>query len=151
MWSPLLRPHALAPPFASCSATAPHVVGGLQARLFQLQPHVPWQTDLPLRKVFAGDFPLVLLPASRNLPGQQLPRHRWSLLSNWATHEVPPWKIVWMLFFNKGLIRHLIWETLHFKALTQTLLSKVKGPALAKEMWRKGFVLFFNPKSGCSQ
>ena len=50
-----------------------------------------------------------------------------------------------MLFFNKGLIRHLIiWETLHFKALTQTLLSKVKGPALAKERWRKGFGVFFH-------
>ena len=48
-------------------------------------------------------------------------------------------------FFNKGLIRHLIiWKTLHFKALTQTLLSKVKGPALAK-----GFCVFFSlPKVG---
>ena len=52
-------------------------------------------------------------------------------------------------FFNKGLIRHLIiWETLHFKALTQTLLSKVKGPALAKERWRKGFIFFSLPKVG---
>ena len=51
--------------------------------------------------------------------------------------------------FNKGLIRHLIiWETLHFKALTQTLLSKVKGPALAKERWRKGFIFFSLPKVG---
>ena len=33
--------------------------------------------------------------------------HTLILLSNWATHEVPPWKIVWMLFLNKGLIRHL--------------------------------------------
>ena len=50
-------------------------------------------------------------------------------------------------FFNKGLIRHLIiWETLHCKALTQTLLSKVKGSALAK-----GFGVFFTPKSLCSQ
>ena len=52
-------------------------------------------------------------------------------------------------FLNKGLIRHLIiWETLHFKALTQTLLSKVKGPALAKERWRKGFIFFSLPKVG---
>ena len=54
-----------------------------------------------------------------------------------------------MLFFNKGLIRHLIiWETLHFKALTQIWLSKVKGPALPKERWRKGFVFFSIPKVG---
>ena len=40
-------------------------------------------------------------------------------------------------FLNKGLIRHLIiWETLHFKALTQIWLSKVKGPALPK-FWLK--------------
>ena len=27
-----------------------------------------------------------------------------------------PLKIVWVLFFNKGLIKHLIiWETLHFQ------------------------------------
>ena len=71
------------------------------------------------------------------------------LLSNWATHEVPPWKIVWMLFFNKGLIRHLIiWETLRFKVLTQIWLSKVKGPALPKERWRKGFAFFSLPKVG---
>ena len=71
--------------------------------------------------------------------------HCW--FSNWATHEVPPWKIVWMLFFNKGLIRHpIIWETLHFKALTQIWLSKVKGPALPKERWRKGFVFIFHSK-----
>ena len=50
-----------------------------------------------------------------------------------------------MLFFNKGLIRHpIIWETLHFKALTQIWLSKVKGPALPKERWRTGFVFFFS-------
>ena len=43
-------------------------------------------------------------------------------------------------FFNKGLIRHLImWKTLLFKALSQILLSKVNGPALLKERWRKGF------------
>ena len=53
-----------------------------------------------------------------------------------------------MLFFNKGLIRHLIiWETLHFKILTQLWLSKVKGPALPKERWRNGFV-FLLPKVG---
>jgi len=47
-------------------------------------------------------------------------------------------------FLKKGLIRHLIaWKTLRFKALTQILLSKVKGPALSKERWRKGFVLLF--------
>ena len=57
-----------------------------------------------------------------------------------------------VMFLNKGLIRHLIiWETLHFKALTQTWLSKVKGPALPKERWRKGFVFCFTPKSWCSQ
>jgi len=50
-------------------------------------------------------------------------------------------------FFNKVLIRHLIaWKTLHFKALTQILLSKVKGPALSKERRRKGFVLYFQPR-----
>ena len=53
-------------------------------------------------------------------------------------------KIVWMLFFNKGLIRHLIiWKALHFKVLTRIWLSKVKGPALPKERWRKGGFCFF--------
>ena len=50
-------------------------------------------------------------------------------------------------FFNKGLIRHLIiWETLHFKVLSQLWFSKVKGPALPKERWRKGFVFVFHSK-----
>ena len=71
------------------------------------------------------------------------------LLSNCANHEVSPWKIVWVLFFNKGLIRHLIiWKNLHFKTLTQIWLSKVKGPALPKERWRKGYVFFPLPKVG---
>jgi len=39
-----------------------------------------------------------------------------------------------VLFFDKGSIRHLIiWETVHFKALTWIWLSKVNGPALPKE------------------
>ena len=43
--------------------------------------------------------------------------------------------------FNKDLIKHLImWETLHFRALTWILLSRVNGPALPKERWIKGFV-----------
>ena len=51
--------------------------------------------------------------------------------------------------FLMGLIRHLIiWETLHFKALTQIWLSKVQGPALPKERWRKGFVFFSLQKDG---
>ena len=55
-------------------------------------------------------------------------------------------KNVWKLFFNKDLIRHLIiWKTLHFKALTQISVSKVNGPALLKERWRR-FLIFFNPK-----
>ena len=50
-------------------------------------------------------------------------------------------------FLNKGFIRHLIiWEALHFKALTQTWLSKVKGPALPKERWRKGLFFFHSQK-----
>ena len=40
-----------------------------------------------------------------------------------------------------------MWETLHFKALTQIWFSKVKGRALPKERWRKGFV-FLIPKVG---
>jgi len=56
-------------------------------------------------------------------------------------------KIVWMLFFNKGLIRHLIiWKTLHFKTLSQIWFPKVNGPALLKERWRKGFCFFFQPQ-----
>ena len=55
-------------------------------------------------------------------------------------------KIVWMLFFKKGLIRHLIiWKTLHFQDLTQIWLSKVNGPALLKERWRR-FLIFFQPQ-----
>ena len=69
------------------------------------------------------------------------------LLSKSATHGVPPWKIVWMLFFKKGLIRHLIiWKTLHFKALSQIWFPKVNGQALLKERWRKGFCFFSTPK-----
>ena len=50
-------------------------------------------------------------------------------------------------FLIRGLIRHpIIWETLHFKALTQLWLSKVKGPALPKERWRKGFCFFHSQK-----
>ena len=68
-------------------------------------------------------------------------------LSNSATHGVPPWKIVWKLFFNKGLKRHLIiWKTLHFTALTQISISKTNGPALLKERWRKGFWFFSTHK-----
>jgi hypothetical protein len=37
--------------------------------------------------------------------------------------------------------------TLHFKNLTQILLSKVKGLALPKERWRTGF-FFSLPKVG---
>ena len=52
-------------------------------------------------------------------------------------------KHVWMLFFlNKGLMHLIIWKTLHFKALTWIWLSKVIGPALLKERWRKHFVFF---------
>ena len=54
-------------------------------------------------------------------------------------------------FLNKGLIRHLtIWKTLRFKALTHIWLSKVYGPALLKERWRR-FLIFFNPKSCWAQ
>ena len=42
------------------------------------------------------------------------------------------------------------WKTLHFKALTQIWLSKVNGPALLKERWRR-FLIFFNPKSCWAQ
>ena len=60
-----------------------------------------------------------------------------------------PLEKLFVLFFNQGLIRHLIiWESLHFKALTQLWLSKVKGPALPKERWRKGFVFFSLPTVG---
>ena len=53
-------------------------------------------------------------------------------------------------FLIRGLIRHLIiWETLHFKVLTQIWrLSKVKASALPKERWRKGFAFFSLPKVG---
>ena len=62
---------------------------------------------------------------------------------SWGT----PWKIVWVLFLNKGLIRHLIiLGNLHFKALTWIWLSKVNGPAFPKERWIKGFVCFFSPQ-----
>ena len=40
----------------------------------------------------------------------------------------------------------IIWKALHFKALTQLLLSKVKGLVLPKERWRKGFVFFHSQK-----
>ena len=47
--------------------------------------------------------------------------------------------------FNKGSVRHLIiWKTLDLQDLTQIWLSKVNGPALLKERWRKGFCFFFS-------
>ena len=96
------------------------------------------------RKGFAF-FSLPKVGAHNRVPSKQL--------YYWVTEPIMryhPWKTVWMLFFNKGLIRHrIIWETLHFKVLSQLWLSKVKGPALPKERWRKGF--FFTPKSWCSQ
>ena len=98
------------------------------------------------RKVEKGFrfFSLPKVGAHKRVPSKQL--------YYWVTEPLMryPWKIVWMLFFNKGLIRHRsIWETLHFKALTQIWLSKVKGPALPKERWRKGFAFFFSlPKVG---
>ena len=50
-------------------------------------------------------------------------------------------------FLIRVLIRHLIiWKTLRFKALSQIWLSKVKGPALPKERWRKVFVFFHSKK-----
>ena len=53
-------------------------------------------------------------------------------------------------YFFEKIIRHLIiWKTLHFKALTQIWLSKVKVPALLKERWRR--LTFFNPKSCWAQ
>ena len=83
--------------------------------------------------------------------GPALPKERWrkgfvffSLLMRYTLE-----KLSGCCFFNKGLIRHLIiWKTLHFKVLTQIWLSKVKGPALPKERWRKGFVFFSLPKVG---
>ena len=47
---------------------------------------------------------------------------------------------------KKGLIRHLFfWKALHLKALTQIWLSKVNGPALFKERWRR-FLISSTPK-----
>ena len=67
--------------------------------------------------------------AHNRVPSKQL-----YISSNWANH---------------GFFRHLIiWKALHFQALTQILLSKVKGPTLPKERWRKGFVCFSLPKVG---
>ena len=89
------------------------------------------------RKVF---FSLPKVGAHNRVPSKQL--------YYWVTEPLmryPPWKIVWMLFFNKGLIRHLIiWKTLHFKLLAQIWLSKVKASVLPKERWRKGFCFFFH-------
>ena len=45
-------------------------------------------------------------------------------------------------FLNKGLMHLIIWKTLHFKALTWIWFSKVIGPALLKERWKKHFVFF---------
>ena len=70
------------------------------------------------------------------VPSNQL--YIYILLRIWVTHGVPPWNIVWLLFSNKGLIRHfIIWGTLHFKDLPCIWLSKVNGPALPKERWIK--------------
>ena len=58
-------------------------------------------------------------------------------------------KLFGCCFFLIRLIKHLIiWKTLHFKPLTQIWLSKVKGPALPKERWKKGCAFFSLPKVG---
>ena len=67
----------------------------------------------------------------------------------WVTQPLmgyPLKKLFGCCFFNKGLIRHLIiWKTLHFKALSHIWLSKVNGPALLKERWRR-LLFFFQPQ-----
>ena len=58
-------------------------------------------------------------------------------------------KLSGVLFFNKGLIRHLIiWKTLHFKALTQIWLSKVKDQLYPKKGGERVLFFFSLPKVG---
>ena len=97
-----------------------------------------------MEKVFYF-FSLPKVGAHNRVPSRQL--------YYWVTEPLmryPLEKLSGCCFFNKGLIRHLIiWETLHFKALTQIWLSKVKASALPKARWRKGFCVFFSlPKVG---
>ena len=102
-------------------------------------------TQRKVEKGFCCFFPLPKVGAHNRVPSKQL--------YYWVTEPImryPVEKLSGCCFFNKGLIRHLIiWETLHFKFLTQLWLSTVKGPALPKERWRKVFVVFFSlPKVG---
>ena len=63
------------------------------------------------------------------------------LVHSWSTSS-KKMGYVWVLFFNKGLIRHLFFEeTLHFEAFKAILLSKVNGSALLKEGGTR--ILFF--------
>ena len=106
-------------------------------------------SGVPTSPVRWGHMSVISLPkvgAHNRVPSKQL--------YYWVTEPLmryPLEKLFGCCFFNKGLIRHLIiWETLHFKALTQLWLSTVKGPALPKQRWRKGFVFFSLPKV-CAQ
>ena len=56
-----------------------------------------------------------------------------------------------MLFFDKGLIRHLFSrEILHFEAFKAIWLSKVNGPALLKEGGQRVVILFSPQKFVCT-
>ena len=61
--------------------------------------------------------------------------HSWSTSSKKMGY-------VWVLFFNKGLIRHLFFEeTLHFEAFKAILLSKVMDQLYSKKV-EEGFCMF---------
>ena len=101
-------------------------------------------TQRKVEKGFRFFFSLPKVGAHNRVPSKQL---YYSVTE--PLMRYPLEKLSGCCFFNKGLIRHrIIWETLHFKALTQIWLSKVKGPALPKERWRKGFVFFSLQKVG---
>ena len=59
----------------------------------------------------------------------------------------PPWKIVWVLLLNKGLIRRLnIWETLHFQGFNMDMVFSSKWTSFTQRKVDKRVCFFFSPQ-----
>ena len=71
-----------------------------------------------------------------------VPSKQTTLLCIRVAHGLPPWKIVWVMFFNWVLIRHhIFWETGRFWEFqmkeTKKVINYIKGKTLAKEKIKK--------------
>ena len=70
-----------------------------------------------------------------------------AILGIWVTHGVPHWKIVWVLFFNHGLVRHLIiWITLHLQGFNMDMAFSSEWTSFTQRKVDKRFCVFFPPR-----